>query len=242
MQIWEGIYPSFDAAGGNTGTWCESLWVDRSKEKALRILGGASSSCDYCIPSIAAFVQAKKQHIRILEFGGSVGLSVRAIVEALADRDAVEIHIIDNENVCAAGREVFKCDPRVFFHTRIPDGMRFDLAHCGSSIQYVENWSEVVRQLVRSAPDFLVFDDVPAGDIPTFVSLQAYYGKTIPHWFFNLGEFIDTVESVTGYQLRYEARYVGTFLGKHGPFPMQNFPEDHRIENAHNLAFARPAG
>jgi putative methyltransferase (TIGR04325 family) len=96
-----------------------------------------------------------------------------------------------------------------------------------------------IRQLVLSAPEYLVIDDLPAGDIETFVSLQNYYGKKIPHWFFNVREFIERIEQETQYRLCYKARYVGRFFGEVGAVPMDNFPPDRRIDNAYNLVFAR---
>jgi putative methyltransferase (TIGR04325 family) len=250
FHIWEGIYSSFVEAGGSTRVFHEPLWVERCTEKALRLLEQARGSGftpvtgathEYCLPVIAATLQARRSPLRILDFGGSVGFSVPSVVSALGDPAAVEIHIVDNEKICEAGRKVFAGDPRVTFQTSPPAGVRFDLVHCGSSIQYVEDWPALVRELVSTEPELLVFDDLPAGEVPTFVSLQAYYGKKIPHWFFDVREFARTVTAVTGYRLCYRSRYVGTFLGKTGPFPMENFPEDHRIENAYNLAFARPS-
>jgi putative methyltransferase (TIGR04325 family) len=249
FHIWEGIFSSFAEAGGSTHVFREPLWVQRSTERAMRLLERAKGPGfvpatgavhEYCLPVIAALVQARTSKVRILDFGGSVGFSVPSIVDALVDPSAVEIHIVDNDQICEAGRKVFAGDSRVTFHTSPPAGVRFDIVHCGNCLQYVETWPSLVRELVSTEPEFLVFDDLPAGEAPAFVSLQAYYGKKIPHWFFDVREFVRTVTEVTGYRLAYKSRYIGTFLGKTGPFPMGNFPEDRRIENAYNLAFARP--
>lgn len=248
FNIWEGVFGSFAEAGGSTLVFSEALWVQRSKEKAIRLRDTprtptytppANATHEYCAPVIAALVQAQKGFVRILEFGGSVGLSFGILVEPLADPSQVEVHVVDNENICRAGRDVFAGEPRISFHTDVPRGVAFDLVHCGSSIQYSADWAGQIETLVASGPDYLVFDDLPAGDIPSFVSLQNYYGKKIPHWFFDIREFIETVTRVTGYRLCYKSRYIGTFLGRPGPFPMNNFPERCRIDHAYNIAFVR---
>lgn len=248
LNIWEGIYRTFDEAGGSTDVFSEPLWVERSTRKARELKNAARSdgftpagtgTTAYVVPAVAALVQAKKGFVRLMDFGGSVGFTFHAIVSALAQPKDVEVHVVDNENICDAGRAVFSDDARIHFHTKAPHGVRFDIVHCGSSIQYVADWTEKVRELVSFAPEYLVFDDVPAGDIATFVSLQNYYGKKIPHWFFDVREFVDGVARATDYRLCYTARYVGTFLGRTGVFPMNNFPSDRRIDNAYNFVFVR---
>lgn len=248
LNIWEGIYRSFEEAGGNTDVFAEPLWVERSTRRAARLREESRSalftppgtgSTSYALPPVAALHQARAGFVRILDFGGSVGFTFPSIVSALARPNDVEIHVVDNENICKAGRSLFAGDPRIHFHERPPGGVRFDIVHCGSSIQYVKDWAEKVRELVECGAEYLVFDDLPAGDIATFVSLQNYYGKRIPHWFFDVRQFVETVERVTGYRLCFKARYVGIYLGKVGPVPMDNFPAERRIDNTYNLVFVR---
>jgi putative methyltransferase (TIGR04325 family) len=249
FHIWEGIYSSFAEAGGNVDVFAEEPWVGRSTEKGKRIRSAARSAAflppatethEYCIPVLAGLVQARRGQVRILEFGGSVGFTFHAIADALGDPEALEMHVVDNESICRAGREVFSGETRLEWHVRPPVGRKFDVVHCGSSIQYSPDWLGRVGELAALGPDFLVFDDLPAGEVPTFVSLQYYYGKKIPHWFFGVREFVDTVTRATGYRLCYRARFMGTFLGRRGPLPMENFPASHRLETACNLAFAGP--
>jgi putative methyltransferase (TIGR04325 family) len=245
--IWEGIYPTFREAPGDDRAFREAIWAERSRARALELKdrrrsGGlarvTTASTGYCLPPIVALAQTERARVRLLDFGGSVGFSFYGVVDVLARPEAIEYTVVDNEVVCAIGREVFHDEPRITFQAELPDGA-FDVVHCGSSLQYVEHWASTLRTLVASKPQYLVLDDVPAGSIPTFVGLQNYYGKKIPHWFWNADEFVDTVTRATGYELFYKARFIGTFLGKTGPIPMDNFPEDHRIENALNFAFKR---
>lgn len=244
FYIWEGIYETFEEAGGSTEVFAERGWVERSKQKGTNLRSQARSSrsapaChEYCIPIVVALLQARRRHVRVLEFGGSVGFTFHSTVDALARPQDVEIHVLDNERICAAGKDVFAGEERISFHSRLPEEVSFDVVHFGSSIQYVPAWAAQIKELASLRPEFLVFDDLPAGDIRTFVSAQNYYGKKIPHWFFNIDAFIDTVTRETDYRLCYKAQYVGTLLGKTGPLPMENFPADHRIEHAYNLVFS----
>lgn len=243
FRIWEGIYRSFAETPGNAAVFTESTWVERSRNKALRIRELARTAAtspsaggvhEYCLPVIAAVAQTEAPHLRILDFGGAVGFTFHAVASALGRPKDVELHIVDNAAICKAGREVFADEPRVSFHERVPDDLHAEIVHLGSSIQYVDDWAALIEVLVAHGPKYLVFDDVPAGPIPTFATAQYYYGRYIPHRFFNLDEFVDTVSRVTGYELFYKARYLGA-----GPYPMDHFPEDHRIDHPYHFAFAR---
>jgi len=245
--IWEGIYSSFQEAPGDDRAFREAVWAERSRTRAhalreMRRSGGlaraTTASTGYCLPVVVALAQTEHPRVRLLDFGGCVGFSFYAVVDVLPRPEDIEYTVVDNEVVCKIGRDVFDDEPRIAFRSELPGGP-FDVVHCGSSLQYVEQWAATLRALVASKPKYLVLDDVPAGSIPTFVGLQNYYGKQIPHWFWNADEFVDTVTRATGYELFYKARFIGTFLGKTGPIPMDNFPADHRLENALNLAFKR---
>jgi putative methyltransferase (TIGR04325 family) len=251
LNIWEGIYKNFEEAGGSTDVFAESLWVERSGQKARQLQRGLGSpgftppgtgTTAYAIQPVVALLQAKLGFVRMLDFGGCVGFSFPSIVSALARPNDIEVHVVDNEGVCKEGRAVFEGDPRIHFHSRPPEGVAFDLVHCGSSIQYVSRWIEKLKELVATGPAYLVIDDLPAGDIETFASLQNYYGKKIPHWFFNIRQFVEQVERETPYRLCYKARYLGTFFGELGTVPMDNFPPDRRIDNAYNLVFFHGLG
>jgi hypothetical protein len=75
-----------------------------------------------------------------------------------------------------------------------------------------------------------------AGDIPTFVSKQFYYGKYIPTWFWNVNEVIDQLAS-NNYELVFKSNYLGQFLGEKQDLPMSNLPKENQLKNACHLAF-----
>ena len=76
-----------------------------------------------------------------------------------------------------------------------------------------------------------------AGEIPTFVSTQYYYGKKIPTWFWNVNDIIDFCQSL-GCELLLNSLYMGKFFEKNMPLPMDNFPPSHRLKHACHLLFA----
>mgnify|MGYP004191437995 FL=1 len=77
-----------------------------------------------------------------------------------------------------------------------------------------------------------------AGDIPSFITTQAYYGKKIRSWFLNINEIIEAVQDL-GYQLTYKSRYTHEIMGEVGPLPMENFSPEYRLNYGSHLMFER---
>jgi hypothetical protein len=77
-----------------------------------------------------------------------------------------------------------------------------------------------------------------AGDIPTYVSIQNYYGSRIPVWFFNVNEIIE-VMSGEGLELINKSTYISRILGIEQPYPQENFEDLYKLGNSCNLLFAR---
>jgi len=71
---------------------------------------------------------------------------------------------------------------------------------------------------------YILLADVPAGKMPTYATVQNYYGSKIPHWFFNLNEMINAMAAIK-YKLLFKSAYIGKRLGIEQPMPQDNFPE-----------------
>lgn len=237
--IWEGIYESFAAAGGDTDVFESETWLGRSRDRAIEIAARdpdsnhAGKSCDitdhYCLPEFAATAARLTGRCRILDFGGAAGFSFKEVIAGLHPSDALDFLVIENANLCAIGREIYEQEPRIRFETDLPpDSAEFDIVHVGSALQYIDDWKGLLHALARYGAPLLILDDVMAGPQPTYVTLQNYYGRKIPSWFWNVDEFLDAV-SATGYRLIKRTLYRGHFFGERQALPMGNFPEEMQV-------------
>jgi hypothetical protein len=77
-----------------------------------------------------------------------------------------------------------------------------------------------------------------AGDIPSFITTQTYYGKKIRSWFLNIEELIKAVQALD-YRLIYKSRYTHEIMGDVGPLPMENFSPQYRLNYGSHLMFER---
>ncbi|CUW37983.1 conserved protein of unknown function [Magnetospirillum sp. XM-1] len=246
--IWEGVYDHYDDVEKSGGGFDTDFWRDRNRARivaeldTLRNSGQLpeSAKCrDYVLPVVIAMAAAGRERFRILDFGGGLG---NGFVPALCDvvsPERLDYVIVDNDRLCDAGRYLFPEAPAPIFRPDLPpDQERFDLLHLGSVLPYISDWRGLLTRLCGYRPRHVLLSDLLAGDFPAFATAQNCFGDKIPHWFLNLGDVIGQVES-QGFRLIFKAPFVGTFLGKQGPLPMDNFPPEYRLQHACHLLFEK---
>lgn len=247
-HIWEGIYDKFEDAPSCGDGFYGEVWRENSLEKITTLLNSARTltsvpavvvSNTSLLPFLVSVVCDKNGRAVILDFGGGLGFSYVLVSSSLVDKDAVDYHIVDNENTCKMGEQVFAGDSRVHFHSSLPDKVaKFDIVHLGSSLQYVKEWRALLGKLASYGADYFLFTDLLAGDIPTYASTQNYYGSKIPCWFFNVDEVIATMAAV-GFKLLFKSVYSTNYLGKSQECPQDNFPKEFRLGRSCCLLFGK---
>jgi putative methyltransferase (TIGR04325 family) len=176
--------------------------------------------------------------LRILDFGGGLGIGYMTLSESISHRSgAIEYTIVEIPEVCETGRGLF-AGGRVTFLDSLPSEGEFDLVHSASALQYIEDWPQVLDSLSDYGAEYILLSDVFAGSIPTFVTLQNYYGSRIRHWFLNLDELLKVISSL-GYQLVMKSFVDSHRRGLEGKLPMDNFPAGNRLERSLHLLLRR---
>lgn len=245
FNIWEGIYNDFRECPSIGDGYESDTWVSRSAEKVKKILDEAgqnkpvSSDPESLLPFLTAMVLEKTKEISILDFGGGIGCTYMSVISRCEKNHHIDFHIVESKKVCDEGTRIFKDDGRVHFYISLPPKTKtMDLVHLGSSIHYIEDWRSLLKKLSEYKPLYFLFEDVPAGAISTYATVQNYYGSKIPCWFFNIDEIICTMESLK-FKLLYRSPYAGIYLGQKQKVPQNNFPEEYRIGDTCNLLFAK---
>ncbi len=68
----------------------------------------ASNYRECLLPMLTALVKSEKRQVRILDFGGSIGFTYYQTLCGLPNAEKIKYHIVERENVCRAGRDLFK--------------------------------------------------------------------------------------------------------------------------------------
>jgi putative methyltransferase (TIGR04325 family) len=248
--IWEGVYHSFSEVPVVGDGFDGEKWIDSSLKKITALRSEAEKNAplpptsnyrEALLPLLAALAYHEQSSVKILDFGGGIGFTYYQTVCGLPYAEQLEYHIVERESACKAGMQFFGAAyNNLFFHSELPqaeDGL-FDIVHSGSALQYIENWKQLISQLCVLSRKYLLLVDVPAGNIPTFITAQNYHGSKIPARFFNIQELLFAVDTF-GYELIYNSVYEPIILGVEQNLPMQNFEEKYRLKRACNLLFKR---
>lgn len=243
--IWEGVYPSFREVPAGGAGFSSAEWSGKSAARLRELRAPEAAAVPQAVAysstllhAVAALALAEKPRLKVLDFGGGLGLTYASFLKAAGDPQGLEYHVVENPEVCAEARREFAGDARVTFHDSLPELKGADIVHAQSSLQYVEDWKGMLRRLAGYGARRMILTDVPAGEFPTYASGQNYYGSRIPCWFFNAAEFIAVLESA-GYRVILRTRFLGSYLGEWQDHPMDNFPADKRVGRSCNFLLER---
>lgn len=159
---------------------------------------------------VLARAARKKDHISVLDWGGSLG-HYYLYSRALLPEVEVSYHCYDVPDFVTAGQRLvpqgrFCDDPKdVFFR-------QYDLVVSSSSLHYFEDWCGVARQLAAAAGEYLYIARLQtvANGAPYVVVQRPYrsgYHAEYLSWFLNREELINCIEE-SGLELLREFVYA----------------------------------
>jgi putative methyltransferase (TIGR04325 family) len=245
-KIWDGIYKDFKEANKNginiaAEVWDNQLWMDKQiliqkqaieKSNKKNSISELAFSHDYCLPYILSTMNGKVIEQQILDYGGGLASTYMPVKSMLPPNYKFKFTIVENEVICIKGNEIFKNDKKINFVNYLPLNQKFDVIHLGSSMHYVEDYKKLFKDFYKIKPKYLIFADLPAGDIQTFVTNQNFNQKKIPVRFWNLQEFIKELEEI-GFKLIIKSRYKSNYIEA-----MKSFPKKYRLEYFSQLVFS----
>ncbi|MFN7662606.1 MAG: methyltransferase, TIGR04325 family [Alphaproteobacteria bacterium] len=244
FSVWEGVFKSFEEAGGDTDAFESDIWINKQKEKITCLFNeyekGNIFSKDYPLPVIIAMILGHQKQASVLDFGGGMGMQYLDVIGKVpkAKHDVVYT-IVDGESTLKNTPKFMENFQNLRYCYSLDQVQgNFDVLHIGSTLQYIEDWKGLLEKLISDySPKYFVFSDLMVGDIPTFVSHQIFYEKRIPYLFLNIKEFKKFLATYN-FNSIFCSLYKQTILG-YKIFPNFSLPKDHRITHTQNLVFMR---
>ncbi len=235
--IWEGIYNHrLDVPTINAGYDNENRINYLIKDAQLALIQSKKNQFKgferhIAFGLIASLVNKKDGMVRVLDFGGGAGTGFVQLISTLINRKNIQYDIVELYKTCLACENLFPEEIGVKFINTIPNKRNyFDIVYACSSLQYIDNYQDLLFQLANLNANYLLISDLPAGNIPTYASKQLnLHGQVLAYWFFNVNEIIQIVESF-GYSCIYSGKCDKEY-------DQSNFPVTHRIGKMHNLLF-----
>ncbi len=243
-SIWNGVYASWTDAPQSDDVFDGPLWLDRITDTAIQMRAEYESTgllkpvkigLDYALPVVAGMAMPVDRPLTVIDYGGGLAASYFSLVAAVSG--AVNFYVIETEEVCRRGRELFGDIDGLSFQSQFPQpDTPVDIIHAGSSLQYVEDYPEMLEHFSKFRPTYLLLADVLAGNIDTFVSTQNYYGKTIRVRFLNLEELLSEANRA-GFRPIYKSLFSAAIHGKVDRLPMDNFRDGYKLDFPCQLLF-----
>jgi putative methyltransferase (TIGR04325 family) len=238
--IWDGIYENFAQVPSLGDGFASDVWLSETQRytqaavMALRNNRGEipeNVAPYHVLFSVLVASLSLERPVRVVDYGGGIGIGFASLRRSIRGQAAVEYLVVDNEQSCERGRQLFADFPKVRFTSELPRAAGVvDVLVLSSVLQFVENYEALLSELAGLGPRFWMFTFVPAGDIPTFATAQLNVpGSILPAWFFNVRELVEKVEAL-GYGLLFKSALDRVF-------DMSNFPPTHQLKRHCNLLF-----
>lgn len=238
LFTWNGIYSSFEEISIHPAQYDDRIEVEKHlswTKSALNTvqLGKTPALWHDALGIVAALIGNSKQNVRVLDFGGAVGSGYVQLLGALPKNIKIDYHVVELDNMCSVGRELFNDYYDIKFHSGIPamDG-KIDVIYINGALQYMSDYKAFLSSVCHTGASYILFGRLPAGDVPTYATEQLNLRNvTLPYWILNLGEFTNILGS-NGYRLIFEG-----FSDQE--FDQDNFPVTHRLGRFRTLLFAQ---
>ncbi len=240
--VWEGVYKHFrDVPIAGEGLEGDT-WINITRAETEVVLTGIRNCGSIpmrvegyrsLLPLLASVVCKHSRGIRILDFGGGLGIDYVYLTGCQRACQTIDYYVIESKKMCKEGNRLFQHDHRIHFRSSLPTDLSdIDIIHMDSVLQYIEDYAALLHALCAYRPKYFLFVRLWAGHVPTYATAQKNMpGMTIAHWFINVNEVIE-IMSANGYSLMYK----GASDEEYG---QDNFPPQYRMERPCNLLFSR---
>lgn len=245
QYTFQGVYDSLEDAKSLTSNgyedtnWIENMYHEakeqlhevEQKSTSLPIAKPGSRHHEL-LPFLLATISSNKEIYNVVDVGGGFGVSyINSMIYTNISKK-IKFHIIETLPMYTKGKELFKENDNIYIYHSIPkDLQNIDVINIGSALQYVNNYSNYLQELLSMKPTYLLLTDHFMGEMKTYTTKQINMpGVEIAYQIFNLQEIVEIIAK-QGYTLVYQS----TNYQDH-PF---NVPVEYKVDSSCNLLFSR---
>ncbi|UZN08532.1 methyltransferase, TIGR04325 family [Leptospira santarosai] len=243
--VWEGVFHSWEdavrSAGGADGEegFSNEQWFERisSQLNSFRSefdrFGIAVPPRPTNLSTVVALTKSKT----ILDIGGSSGWIYDYLNSIILPNKIKRYSILEVPDIVSISKK-FNHSDKVRYYRDYDKIHSCDLLYTNSVIQYFPSNEFLLKIIQKATPQFILIDDLYAGDNDEFFSNQISYGKRIPHRFLSFEKFRKEI-SKQGYRLILKQPFNTPILGQYQPKPMDHFPKEYRLRYSLAVVFQK---
>ena len=222
---WEGVYPHISAVPATPADRRGEGWlgaeVDPTRYSSLPL--EILQEHNFLAVITAVICSQNGGSLRVLDFGGGLGISYAHLRHTLPQCAGLDYHIVELEWACREGSRLYAGDRQIHFHRSLPEQLPdLDLIHLTESLEYIEDYGGLLKRLCTFRATYVLIVGLHAGPFATYATAELNIpGTVIPQWFLNLDEIVG-IMAAGGYPL--------IFRGATDTCDDQrNFPEELRV-------------
>ena len=238
--IWDGVYPDFSNTPRCGAGFSGDEWIAQFRQRMAEI--EAENRSDHfapwhvtgensLLPLLVGANFSAGQRVRILDFGGGMGVSYAYLRDSLTQPPNMQYVVVETPEVCRAANRIFEDDDCIRFENQLPPcDEKFDVVYVCTALQYMEDYTDCLEKLCRYGAKYLLLANLSAGQNPTYATVQLNVpGSQIPYWFLHGREVVELMES-QGYTLVFKDSLEREY-------DQRNFEESYRLGRACDLLF-----
>jgi putative methyltransferase (TIGR04325 family) len=246
--IWNGIYDSFPLVNHTKKAFSQKRWIQKQCKEATEIYLNKDLRISQTILGkiIIGYTAKNCQQSTIVDFGGGLALEYLRLISSGYQVEELDYYVIETEAVCNFGQTYYSekefpnflgLRDQIHFKSNLEElDMEYDIFHCDSSFQYIEDWRTELEKVFLKSPSLILLCGMLAGDIPTFATVQNYYEQQLPVWFINKQEIVKFLHE-NNYRLVFQEKAESRYFGEVRNLPMSNFPIKYQLQKKCHLCF-----
>ena len=241
-KTFSGVYNKLNEVPMLNNAYRHQAWIEKickNSQKAIADIAKDTKALPVALeesrhheflPFLVSILNNTKKRCKILDFGGGAGVGY---IDCLRYTNLLdfEFHIVETPELFSEAKSLFKSDERILMYDSMPDLGEVDIVNIGSALQYIDNYSELLSELLDKNPRFVLLTNHYMGDNKTYATQQVNMPDVIvPYLIFNLKEITEQISS-KGYSLVFK-----TTNSQNHRFDV---PDKYKVENSCNLLFSK---
>jgi putative methyltransferase (TIGR04325 family) len=231
----------------SSNAWNSKEWLDKIDQRIKNNIVSLKSKNSIKINTFCAesplpiMLLSQKKKVKILDFGaGSLEIPLKLAFDTNI-KSQIQIDIIESRTLIDLYKQNFKKvklpkNIKINFNEEINFKKRYDIFHFSDSFQYVDDWKIFIKKLIKNSPNFIIFNNLTAGENPTYSALQKFYKFEIPYRFYNIKKLI---KELMPYTLIYKSKFLNKISNKYSKYPQNNFKKNYRLGYPCTLIFKK---
>ena len=234
------IYNSYCELPENIQTFDNLEWINKQKKIIENYDSMHENDKEVLIQRNKMLIEytklIEKDEITILDFGGGLGTSYLPLADSTSKR--VDYHIVETPGLSSTAMDYYAEKQLINFYSTIPQDLKsIDIVYIRTSLQYCEEWQNILKSLFNLDSSYFLMAHLSAGNIPTYLTLQLWGNYEIPYWFINKGEIKRIAEQKNYICIDEHKSY--NMKNDTGWSTYQHFPDKYRLEQLSNIVFKK---